>query len=120
MLDAYNLYVKETGGVYDNSTGLLRITKEQYKNLKSLYFIIGGTKFELIPNAQILPRALYNLIGGQENSIYLAISEIGADQVGTLGFIMGQIVLERLYSVFDSSNNQVGFATTKYTNANIN
>ena len=47
-LGPFKHYQNATGAVYDNTTGLLRITKEQYKNLKSLYFVIGGTEFELI------------------------------------------------------------------------
>ena len=33
---------------------------------------------------------------------------------------MGMVVLERLYSVFDTANHRVGFATTQFTNATIN
>ena len=119
-IDPYNLYVKATGAVLDDATGLLRITQEQYNNLKSLFFEIGGTRFEFIPNAQIWPRALNTNIGGQEDSIYLAIIDIGTNRDGILDFMMGLPVLERLYTVFDSGNSRVGFATTQNTNAIIN
>ena len=42
--DAFERYQKYTGGVQDKNTDLLRITPEQYKNLKSLYFNIGGVR----------------------------------------------------------------------------
>jgi hypothetical protein len=119
-IDPYNLYVKATGAVSDDTTGLLRITEEQYNNLKSLFFEIGGTRFELISNAQIWPRALNTNIGGQEDSIYLAIIDIGTNRLGALDFMMGLPVLERLYTVFDSGNSRIGFATTQYTDATIN
>jgi hypothetical protein len=38
--DVYNAYVSATGAVLDSTTGLLRITKQQYRNLKSLFFYI--------------------------------------------------------------------------------
>ncbi|KIJ33337.1 hypothetical protein M422DRAFT_264729 [Sphaerobolus stellatus SS14] len=38
--------------VLDSSTGLLRFTTAQFANLKSLFFTIGGTTFELTANAQ--------------------------------------------------------------------
>ena len=118
-LEPYNLYVKEAGGVYDETTGL-RIFEEQYKDLKSLFFTIGGTRFESIPNAQIWPRALNTNIGGQENSIYPAIIDIGTDRAGSLDFMMGIAVLERLCCVFDSGKQRLGLATTRFTNAIIN
>jgi cathepsin E len=74
----------------------------------------------LIPNAQIWPRALNTLIGGQANSVYLVVFDLGSDQIGTMDFIMGMVVLERLYSVFDTGNNRVGLATTQFTNATVN
>jgi cathepsin E len=40
--DAYNRYVSATGAVFDNATGLLRITSAQLANLKSLFFHING------------------------------------------------------------------------------
>ncbi|KAI0672095.1 aspartic peptidase domain-containing protein [Trametes maxima] len=39
--DAFKTYQEYTGAVADNSTGLLRISKEQYGNLENLYFKIG-------------------------------------------------------------------------------
>ena len=56
--DAFQAYQKATGATMDNTTGLLTITEEQYNNLQPLVFNIGGTDFELSPNAQIWPRSV--------------------------------------------------------------
>ena len=40
--DAFQNYKDYTGGVPDDDVGLLRITPEQYANLQSLFFEIGG------------------------------------------------------------------------------
>ena len=39
---AFDSYQQATGGVLDQATGLLKITEEQYNNLQSLFFNIGG------------------------------------------------------------------------------
>jgi hypothetical protein len=120
MLDAYDLYVERTGGVFDNATGLLSITSAQYDDLQSLFFDIGGKTYELNKNAQIWPRALNTFIGGEKDGIYLVVSDLGQllGQAETPGFdfIVGMVFLERYYSVYDTTNNRVGFATTRFTN----
>ena len=45
--DAFSRYEHATGGVLDNTTGLLTITSHQYNNLKSLFFKIGGVRILL-------------------------------------------------------------------------
>ena len=109
-----------TGAIYDEQTGFLRITQAQYGNLQSLFFNIGGSQYELIANAQIWPRAYNNLIGGETDSIYLVVYDLGQELSQELGFIAGMALLERLYCVFDTTNSRVGFATTKFTSANTN
>ncbi|KAF8495728.1 aspartic peptidase domain-containing protein [Russula emetica] len=117
--DAYNRYVDHTGAVIDEDTGLLRISKEKYDKLQSLFLDIGGNTYELIPNAQIWPRALNELIGGKEHFIYLVMQDIGQPIPG-LEFIAGLVFLERYYSVYDTDNLRVGLAPTQYTKAEIN
>ncbi|KAF8470920.1 family A1 protease [Russula ochroleuca] len=117
--DAYNRYVDATGAVYDENTGLLRITPAQYENLQSLFFGIGGRTYELNANAQIWPRTL-GVPGGEKDSIYLVVFDLGSIISLDLGFIAGQPFLERYYSVFDTGNSRVGFATTPFTYADIN
>ncbi|TRM66649.1 aspartic peptidase domain-containing protein [Schizophyllum amplum] len=118
--DAYDAYVKATGGEYDNSVGLLRITSAQFDALESLFFSIGGVTYELTPNAQIWPRSLNTAIGGSEDGIYLVVADIGSPSGQGLDFINGYVFLERFYSVYDSGNSQIGFATTPFTNATSN
>ncbi|KAI9443644.1 aspartic peptidase A1 [Lactarius indigo] len=118
--DAFNRYKSATGGVNDANTGLLRITSTQFANLQSLFFTTGGRAFELTANAQIWPRALNTFIGGTAGSIYLVVNDIGSNTGSGLDFINGYTFLERFYSVFDTTNNRVGFATTSFTTATTN
>ena len=74
--DAFDTYQNLTGAVLDSTTGLLRLTPDQFANLQSLFFHIGEVNrqeipgrhspliphasqntFEFTPNAQIWPRA---------------------------------------------------------------
>jgi cathepsin E len=117
--DAYNLYVKATGAIFDNNTGLLRINLDQYKKLQSLYFNIEHLTYEFNANAQIWPRALNDLIGGEKDFVYLIVSDFGPNQ--GIGFVAGMTFLERFYAVFDSRRHRIGLANTQYTNStNIN
>ncbi|CDO71514.1 hypothetical protein BN946_scf184910.g13 [Trametes cinnabarina] len=118
--DALQRYQRATGAVLDNATGLLRLTQAQFQNLQSLFFTINGATFELTPNAQIWPRALNTAIGGNANSIYLIVGDIGTPSGEGLDFINGLTFLERFYAVFDSTNKRVGFATTPFTDATTN
>lgn len=122
MLDAYNNYAEATGAVFDNSTGFLRITQAQYKDLKPLFFEIGGGSYELNANAQIWPRALNTLFGGDKDAIYLVVTSIGDKpyEKNELGFALGILFLQRYYSVYDTTNSQVGLATTPFTFADTN
>ncbi|KAJ3906912.1 aspartic peptidase domain-containing protein [Lentinula edodes] len=115
----FNKYIKATGATLDNATGLYKITTAQYNALENLVFTIGGTEFSLTPNAQIWPRSLNTDIGGSASSIYLVVADLGADEAG-FDFIDGYVFLERFYSVFDTTNSRVGFATTSFTTATTN
>ncbi|KAG1820851.1 aspartic peptidase domain-containing protein [Suillus subaureus] len=118
--DAFDKYQSATGATLDESTELLTITSEQYDQLSSLYFTIGGVTYELTPNAQIWPRSLNSAIGGTTDSIYLVISSTGSSSGSGLDFTNGYCFLERFYSVYDTTNSRVGLATTEYTNATTN
>jgi pepsin A len=115
--DAFAKYQSATGATLDHTTGLLMITSEQYANLKTLNFNIGGTSYGLTPNGQIWPRSLNTDIGGSSNNIYLVINDIGPGSGPGLNFINGYSFLQRFYSVFDTTNHRVGFATTSSTSA---
>jgi hypothetical protein len=113
--DAYNLYVKATGAVFDENTGLLMINLTQYENLQSLYFVIENRTYEFNANAQVWPRALNQVIGGNLDFAYLIVSDLGPDQ--DMGFVAGMTFLQRFYVVFDSRRHRVGLANTQYTNS---
>ncbi|KAJ3488415.1 hypothetical protein NLI96_g2845 [Meripilus lineatus] len=118
--DAFQTYQEATGGKLDNETGLLTITESQYNNLQPLVFNIGGTAFELSANAQIWPRALNSQIGGEEGKIYLVVADLGSPSGQGLDFINGFVFLQRFYSIYDTTNSQVGLAPTPFTDAETN
>ncbi|KAL0951624.1 hypothetical protein HGRIS_008305 [Hohenbuehelia grisea] len=120
FIDAIAAYQRATGAVADNATGLLRLTTTQFNNLQSLFFTTNGVTYELIPDAQIWPRALNTAIGGNANSVYLIVADLGTTSGQGLDFINGFAFLERFYSVFDTTNKRVGFATTPNTRSTIN
>jgi cathepsin E len=118
--DAFQKYQSATGGVLDQDTGLLTITSDQYTNLHSLFFSIGNTQFEFTANAQIWPRSLNSVIGGTAGHIYLIVKDNGAKSGSGLDFVLGQVFMERFYTVFDTANSRVGIATTPFTTAITN
>jgi len=118
--DAFNAYQAATGGTPDQATGLLKISNAQYDALKPLNFNIGGHTYPLSRNAQIWPRALNSAVGGDLGSIYLIVGDIGNPSGSGLDFINGYAFLQRFYSVYDTGNRQVGFATTAFTDAKTN
>ncbi|SJL06357.1 related to Polyporopepsin [Armillaria ostoyae] len=118
--DAFHKYQTVTGATLDSTTGLLRITPAQFSNLQSLFFKINGVSYELTPNAQIWPRSLNADIGGSSSAVYLIVNDIGTNSGEGLDFINGYTFLERFYTVFDTANSRVGFATTAQTHATTN
>ncbi|THH03551.1 hypothetical protein EW145_g6173 [Phellinidium pouzarii] len=118
--DAFDVYRNTTGAVLDKATGLLKISNEDYAKLESLYFSIGGRTFEMTKNAQTFPRALNSYVGGDNNSIYLVAGDLGTDLGSGIDFINGYAFLERFYSVYDTTNQRVGIATTENTYSELN
>ncbi|KIJ66218.1 hypothetical protein HYDPIDRAFT_86415 [Hydnomerulius pinastri MD-312] len=118
--NAYSKYQSATGSTLDNNTGLLRLTTAQYDKLENLNFNIGSVSYALTPNGQIWPRSLNTYIGGTSSYVYSIVNDLGTPSGEGLDFINGQTFLERFYSVFDTTNSQVGFATTSYTDATTN
>nr|GAT49303.1 acid protease [Mycena chlorophos] len=106
--EAFQAYQSATGATSDSTTGLLKITEDQYNNLQSLFFTLGDTTLELTPNAQIWPRSLNSTLGGDDGSIYLITSDLGSSLGQGLDFIDGFGFLQRFYTVFDTTNSQVG------------
>ncbi|KIJ40043.1 hypothetical protein M422DRAFT_174297, partial [Sphaerobolus stellatus SS14] len=111
--NAFRAYQQATGAIMDETTGLLKI--DNFESLKSLFFKIGGTTFEFTADAQTWPRGLNSAIGGDQDSVYLIVNDLGTPSGQGLDFVNGQVFLERFYSVFDYTNKQVGIALTPYT-----
>ncbi|KAI9070296.1 acid protease [Trametes sanguinea] len=118
--DAFNAYKAATGAVMDDATGYLKITAAQFAKLESLFFHIGANTYELTPNAQIWPRSLNSVIGGDAGSIYLVVGDIGSNSGEDFDFIDGFAFIQRFYYVYDVENHRVGFANTPYTYATTN
>ncbi|KAG2361235.1 hypothetical protein BDR07DRAFT_1461549 [Suillus spraguei] len=116
---AYYRYQDATGATFDQSTGLLRITPEQYSALGELKFHIGNQVLTLVADAQMWPRSLNSKIrGAEEDGIYLIINRLDARE--GMGFINGYTFMQRFYTVLDSDNRKVGFATTPFTDDSTN
>ncbi|KAF9031013.1 acid protease [Hymenopellis radicata] len=118
--DAYDKYVCATGATFDTNTGLLRITPAQFSKLESLFFNIGDKSYELTANAQIWPRSLNTAIGGTADCVYLIVADLGSPSGEGFDFVNGYTFLERFYSVYDTANSRIGFATTASTTVTSN
>lgn len=118
--DAFALYQKATGATLDENTGLLRLPASQYNTLESLFFDISGTTFEFTSNAQIFPRVFNERIGGDNESIYLIVTDLGSPSGEGLDFINGLTFLQRFYTVYNSQTPSFGIATTPFTTAETN
>ncbi|KAI0675896.1 hypothetical protein C8Q78DRAFT_988370 [Trametes maxima] len=117
--DTLKGYTSATGAVFDQTTGLLRLTPAQFANLKSLFFTgtVQQVVFEFTANAQIPPRALNTAIGGTADYFYLVLGDIGAPSGEGLDVINGMMFIERFYMVFDTQNNCVGIANSRRSSA---
>ncbi|KAG6826334.1 hypothetical protein H0H92_000281 [Tricholoma furcatifolium] len=118
--DAFMAYRCATGAVEDGDTGLLTVTEEKFMDMESIFITIDSETYELTPNAQIWPRALNDLIGGQQDKIYLIVADMDSQSGSGLDFIGGFTFLQRFYSVFDTTNCRFGLARTVHTTAEIN
>ncbi|KAF8878051.1 aspartic peptidase domain-containing protein [Mucidula mucida] len=113
--DAFEKYQEATGAKMDRATGLLCVTEEQYHNMKSLNFKIGDTTMEMTNNAQIWPRNMNQMLGGDSDKIYLVCADIGSIGGQGLDFINGFAFLQRCYTEYDTTNARIGFACTAHT-----
>jgi hypothetical protein len=101
----YNKFLSAAGGKTDSSSGLAKFTTKPTGNL---VFTIGGTGFTLTPAQYLVPTAEYSLFGLSSSAYYSWVGDGGSSGVD---FIVGQKFLENYYSVFDTTNARVGFAT---------
>ena len=121
--DAFQRYQSLTGASLDPTTGLLTITSSQYDNLRTLSFNIGGTSYNLTPNAQLWPRSLNGVMGGNSSSIYLVVNDIGFPDELAFDFINGYCFLYDFVSIYvfwSSHLPCIANATTAYLTLVIN
>jgi len=113
----FEAYQKATGATRDEKTGLLTVTAQQFKDMKSLFFEIGSATYELTPDSQIWPPTSNSSLGGEADLIYLVIADSGTNNGSGYDIICGYSFMRHFYTVYDAKNHQIGLATTKFTNA---
>lgn len=102
---AYNKFLSATGGKTDSSSGLAVFTKKPTSNFGIKF---GSTTYTLTPAQYLVPTAQYSVFGLSSGKYYAWINDGGSSGVNC---IIGQKFLENYYSVFDTTNGRIGFAT---------
>jgi hypothetical protein len=102
---AYNKFLSAAGGKTDSSSGLAVFTTKPTSNFGITF---GSTKYSLTPSQYLIPSTQYSYYGLSSGKYYAWISDGGSSGVDT---IIGQKFLENYYSVFDTTNSRIGFAT---------
>ncbi|EXK81770.1 hypothetical protein FOQG_13842 [Fusarium oxysporum f. sp. raphani 54005] len=102
---AYNKFLSAAGGSTDSSSGLAAFTKKPTANFGIKF---GSTTYTLTPAQYLIPTAQYTNFGLSSGKYYAWIFDGGSSGVNT---IIGQKFLENYYSVYDTTNSRIGFAT---------
>lgn len=102
---AYNRFLSATGGTTDSNSGLASFSTKPTSNFGIKF---GSTTYTLTPAQYLVPTAQYGAFGLNSNKYYAWINDGGSSGVNT---IIGQKFLENYYSVFDTTNSRIGFAT---------
>lgn len=102
---AYNKFLSAAGGKTDSSSGLAVFTKKPTSNFSITF---GSTTYTLTPAQYLVPTAQYSYFGLSSGKYYAWINDGGSSGVNT---IIGQKFLENYYSVYDTTNGRIGFAT---------
>jgi hypothetical protein len=102
---AYNKFLSAAGGKTDSSSGLAVFTTKPTSNFGIEF---GSTTYTLTPAQYLVPTAQYSFYGLTSGKYYAWINDGGSSGVNT---IIGQKFLENYYSVFDTTNSRIGFAT---------
>lgn len=103
--DAYNKFLSATNGTTDTSSGLASFNAEPTSNFSITF---GSTTYTLTPSQYLVPAAQYSAYSLSSGKYYAWINDGGSSGVNT---IVGQKFLENYYSVFDTTNSRIGFAT---------
>lgn len=102
---AYNKFLSATGGSTDSSSGLATFSSKPTSNFNIKF---GSTTYTLTPSQYLVPTGQYGEFGLTSGQFYAWINDGGSSGVNT---IIGQKFLENYYSVFDTTNSRIGFAT---------
>ncbi|TGO07532.1 hypothetical protein BTUL_0268g00020 [Botrytis tulipae] len=102
---AYNKFLTASGGRTDSSSGLAVFTAKPTANFSVKF---GTTTYTLTPAQYLVPTAQYSSFGLTSGKYYAWINDGGSSGINT---IIGQKFLEQYYSVFDTTNSRIGFAT---------
>ncbi|KAK7420549.1 hypothetical protein QQX98_002748 [Neonectria punicea] len=102
---AYNKFLSAAGGKTDSSSGLAVFTTKPTSNFGIKF---GSTTYTLTPAQYLVPTAQYSYYGLTSGKYYAWINDGGSSGVNT---IIGQKFLENYYSVYDTTNSRIGFAT---------
>ncbi|KAM0469610.1 hypothetical protein ACHAPX_010388 [Trichoderma viride] len=103
---AYNKFLSATGGSLDRS-GFTIFNSKPTSNLNIKF---GSTTFSLTPAQYLVPTSQYSNLGFRQGKFYAWVSDGGTTGVTN---VIGQKFLENYYSVFDTTNSRIGFATAK-------
>ncbi|KAJ3125711.1 hypothetical protein HK100_010649 [Physocladia obscura] len=87
---------------YSNSLGVYPIACSVYSTGPSIVFALGSVSISIGPNQYV-----YSL---EDGSCVSGITTIGTISSGSLAYIFGDIFLRAAYTVFDVTNNRLGFA----------
>lgn len=102
---AYDEFLNAADGETDNSSGLASFSTEPTSDFGITF---GSTTYTLTPSQYLIPSDQYSYYGLDSGKYYSWISDGGSSGVDT---IIGQKFLENYYSVFDTTNSRIGFAT---------
>ncbi|XP_078112173.1 gastricsin-like [Sander vitreus] len=94
-------------GAQQSQYGMYMVDCSQINNLPTLSFVISGTAFPLPPSAYIVQ---LNQNGYQFCSVGITPTYLPS-QNGQPLWIFGDVFLREYYSVYDRTNNRVGFAS---------
>ncbi|XP_071357450.1 gastricsin-like [Trachinotus anak] len=96
-------YIMQAIGAQQNQYGMYMVDCSQVNYLPTLTFVISGVSFPLPPSAYIIQNG-YNACSVGITPTYLPSRD------GEPLWIFGDVFLREYYSVYDRTNNRVGFA----------
>ncbi|POS71568.1 hypothetical protein DHEL01_v210039 [Diaporthe helianthi] len=102
---AYSAFLSASGGKTDSSSGLAAFTTKPTANFGIKF---GSTTYTLTPAQYLVPTAQYSVFGLSSGKYYSWINDGGSSGVNT---VVGLKFLENYYSVYDTTNSRIGFAT---------